>query len=117
MLECVLDRDRSRGPVRDNLTFVDTAGEFVQAHTVASKFLLKHRLVQASQFAHSLYSEFRQLLFGGFSDSGQPPNRKGHQKRICFLRLDPEKSVRLPPVRGQHCQELVGSHARRGREI
>src|SRR5712692_720443 len=56
MLERVLDRYRLRRPVRDDFTLIDTAGEFVQAQTVAAKILFERKQIKLSQISHALDS-------------------------------------------------------------
>ena len=117
MLKSILDGYRLRRPVRDDLVIVDTAGKLVQALTVAAEVMFEYGQVESSQIPHRLCSKFRQLLSRNFADARQASNRQWQQKRIYVLRLDDKEPIRLAPVRGEFCQELVWRYARRGRQI
>src|SRR5690348_9461123 len=52
--ERVLDRYGLRGPIRYNRILIDAACEFVEAHAVAAKLVLKFRELEASQLSDSL---------------------------------------------------------------
>src|SRR5271156_5220748 len=60
------------------------------------------------------------LLHSGLCNlpnSRDTTNRKLHQKVLHFVGLDDEESIRLPPIGGNLCQELVRGDAGRSRQL
>ena len=86
-------------------------GEFVQAPAVAAELILKYAQLEGAQIPNRLYSKFRQLLSCNFANARQPFDPQRQQKRIDVLGLDDREAIRLAPVRGEFCQELVGCDA------
>ena len=103
LLKGILDGYRLRRPVRDDFALVDTAGELVQAPTIAAEVVFECGQIHTSQISHSLYSKFPQLLSCNFADSRQPPNRQRQKKRIYVLGLDDKEPIRFAPVGGEFC--------------
>jgi hypothetical protein len=103
LLKSILDGYRLRRPVRDDFAIVDTAGELVQAPTIAAEVVFEHGQIHTSQVAHSLYSKFPQLVSCNFADSRQAPNRQRQKKRVYVLRPDDKELIRFAPVGGEFC--------------
>ena len=102
-----------RRPVRDDFAIVDTAGEFVQAPTIATEVVHECGQIRTSQISHSLYSKFPQLLSCNSANSRQAPNRQRQKKRIYALGLDDKEPIRFapkfsPPRRVPHGVTLIG---------
>src|SRR5207248_9912328 len=97
-LKGILDGYRLRRPVRDDFAIVDTAGELMQAPTIAAEAVVECGQIHTAQISHRLYSKFPQLLSCNYADSRQAPDRQRQKKRIYGLRLDDKEPIRFAPV-------------------
>src|SRR6202140_5740114 len=59
VLKSIFDRDRLGRPVRHDFAVVDTAGEVVQAQSIAAELTFEHWQIQPSQVLYSLYAKGR----------------------------------------------------------
>src|ERR1035437_7444080 len=92
MLECIFRGYRLRGAVRNDLAFIDSASQLVEAQSMAAERAFKCWQLQASQVSHCSYSKLLKPRFGHFAYTGQAPHGKRRQKGVHVIWLNHEQT-------------------------